>query len=132
MSVDLPDTDIIETINVDVSLRRCGGETRLVINGDHPQIVSADSTASIQSALLNGLKWNQELRIGNFKSIAHISVKEGVTRQYVARLMELAYLAPEIMNLIVNGDVPDTLTLEKLKSGFPLDWEQQASFFKLT
>jgi len=41
-------------------------------------------------------------------------------------------MSPDIMERISAGDVPETLTLERLKSDFPLDWRAQREHFGLT
>lgn len=38
-------------------------------------------------------------------------------------------LAPDIVTAIVNGEEPDKLSLEKLVSGFPEDWQEQKKMF---
>ena len=35
------------------------------------------------------------------------------------------------MDQIITGNVPETLTLERLKKDFPTDWEAQRSHFGL-
>ena len=54
-----------------------------------------------------------------------IAVREKVTQRYVAQLLKLAYLAPDIMEAIARGNVPSAISLDRLKEGFPLDWEEQ-------
>jgi hypothetical protein len=34
-------------------------------------------------------------------------------------------MLPEIMQAIMRGQVPATLSLDQLKKGFPLDWNEQ-------
>ena len=113
-------------------MQRSGMETRLVIDNGKAQTANQDSVKKLQNALLNGLRWSLELRKGNFDSIEGIASIENVSRQYVTRLLGLTSLSPDVMRMIVTGDVPESLTLEKLKDGFPLDWKQQESFFKLS
>jgi hypothetical protein len=35
------------------------------------------------------------------------------------------------MEAIIAGNVPESLSLERLKKGFPLDWNAQHAHFKL-
>ena len=79
----------------------------------------------MQSALLKALKWHEALVTGAVESTEQLAKKEGVTGQYVSRLMRLAFLAPDIMDAICNGNIPSTLTLERLKKDCPLDWQVQ-------
>ena len=41
----------------------------------------------------------------------------------VHRLCKLAFLAPDIMERIIAGQIPDTLSLETLKRDFPVAWD---------
>ena len=40
-------------------------------------------------------------------------------------LRQLAFLAPNIIQAVIDGNVPDTLTLERLKKDLPIDWQAQ-------
>jgi len=48
----------------------------------------------------------------------------GVDNSYVARLLRLTLLAPDIIEAIIEGTEPDGLSLEKLY-GAPAEWEEQ-------
>ena len=48
------------------------------------------------------------------------------------RLRKLAFLATDIIDRIIAGDVPETLTLERLKKDFPTDWSAQREHFGLS
>ncbi len=69
--------------------------------------------------------WNDELMRGKVSSMNHLAKREGVTQRYIAHLLKLAYLAPNIMEAIARGNVPSAVSLGRLKKGFPLDWQEQ-------
>lgn len=52
---------------------------------------------------------------------------EGVTNRYVRRILELAFLAPDITQMILDGQHPADLSTEWLVRGadLPLDWRKQ-------
>jgi hypothetical protein len=54
-----------------------------------------------------------------------LAKRRGVTQRYIAHLIKLAWLSPGIMHAIVHGQVPVNLSLDQLKKGIPLDWDQQ-------
>jgi hypothetical protein len=66
---------------------------------------------------------------GSVSSMSQIAKREGVTQRYVAHLLKLAYLAPDIMEAIARGDVPSSVSLDRLKKGFLLDWQEQRRVF---
>ena len=57
--------------------------------------------------------------------MTELAARENVTQRYIAHLIKLAFLAPDIMQCVARGDIPPALSLERLKKGFPLDWTQQ-------
>ena len=54
-----------------------------------------------------------------------LAKQEDVTQRYIAHLIKLAFLAPDIIEAIIKGNIPPTLSLGRLKKGIPLDWEEQ-------
>jgi hypothetical protein len=61
--------------------------------------------------------------------MAELARTEGVTQRYVAHLVKLAWLAPDIMDAIIKGNVPESVSLGRLKKGIPLDWDKQHRLF---
>jgi hypothetical protein len=68
---------------------------------------------------------------GEIHSIEVLMVRVGLNPRQTHRLRKLALLAPDIMEAIIAGKVPETLSLERLKNGFPVDWNAQRAHFKL-
>jgi len=62
---------------------------------------------------------------GRIDTMKELAAKEGVTQRYLSHLIRMAWLSPEIMQAIIRGHVPATLSLDRLKKGFPLDWNEQ-------
>ena len=110
-----------------VRLKRCGIETRLVVpNGDEPDTQAHPTTVqAIQQALAKALKWYQALLDGSAQSMTELARQNNVIQRYIAHLMKLALLAPDIIKAILRGNVPWDLSLDKLKAGIPLDWDEQ-------
>jgi hypothetical protein len=52
-----------------------------------------------------------------------------VTERYVARLVKGSLLAPDLIEQILDGRQPVTLTVERLAAGFPVDWDEQRRHF---
>ena len=114
-----------------MSIKRCGIETKVVIEHDSykagkPQ---SDSLRAIQEAVKYGLAWNELLITGkviNAKEIAH---QENVSDTYVCQCVKFAFLSPENIKRIVEGNIPFDMTIKQLKQGFPLDWKEQEKLF---
>jgi hypothetical protein len=58
---------------------------------------------------------------------AALAKREGVSPSYFTRLVRLSYLAPDIIQAILDGHQPRDLTPEKLleHSRLPLAWHDQ-------
>ena len=112
-------------ITIPANLKRCGIETKLVIAGSTEEIAHVQTVKAIQDALVKALSWNNVLINDKSTSMQKIVKEEGVTQRYIAQIVKLAYLAPDIMLNIRKGQIPVNLTLGHLKKGFPLSWEQQ-------
>jgi len=106
-----------------MQLKRRGVELRLIVGDHHRSAASLDR--SLVKALARAHRWFDELSTG--KSLAAIAAREGLTVRYVGRLIRLAFLAPEIVESIVEGRQPVTLTAEALtrRIELPLSWCSQ-------
>src|SRR5258707_4109853 len=110
-----------------MQLKRRGVELRLIV-GDHNR-----SAASVDLSLLKAVarahRWFDEISTGKARSLAAIAAREGLAVRYVGRLIRLAFLAPEIVEAIVEGRQPTTLTAEALtrRIELPLSWCSQGT-----
>lgn len=125
--------------NIAIEIKRCGIETKLIIESELTQEnlkPHADSLKAIQQAVKQGLIWNQKLvsgKAGSAKSIANgIDVSDRHVCQCVklaVQCVKLAVLSPAIIKRIFQGDIPHDMTLKKLKTGIPLEWSEQEQLF---
>jgi len=114
------------SLTIPATLKRCGIETKLILSSDdkdeRPHVRTLNA---LQDALRKALVWQEAFLSGKMPSLAAIARQEHVSQRRVAHLLHLAYLAPDIMEAILAGDVPLTLTLSSLKNSIPLDWQEQ-------
>lgn len=54
-----------------------------------------------------------------------IAAEAGLHRRYVGRVIQMAFLAPDITEAILEGRQPPHLTLEALMNELPGDWGRQ-------
>ena len=120
------------TLETAVNLRRSGIESKLIYPAGGETTVHDRSVKALQEALLKSLKWNEDLVSGNVRSIDALIERDRLNPRQVHRLRKLAFLAPDIMERIIAGEVPETLTLERLKKDFPVKWAEQRSHFGLS
>lgn len=112
-------------ISIPIQLKRCGLEMKIVIQNETEKSIDPNTLIALQKAVTQALVWNDQLLNREVTSIQEIANREKLDRSYVLRRLRLAYLAPDIMTAILKGDIPPDLTLNTLRDGFPLDWQQQ-------
>ena len=125
MSRMIPET---LTVYVPFRIRKRGGRKVMVmpdgVPDPRPQV---DNT--MVKALARAFRWKRMLESGEFTTIAELAAKEGLAVSYLARVLRLVQLAPEIVEAIVAGTQPAEMTLAYLLEPFPAVWENQLSLF---
>ncbi len=80
-------------------------------------------------ALARARSWMRALRQAQFVDTAEIAQRYELSDAHVRRLLRFAYLAPDIVEAIVEGRQPRILTVKLLLRGIPLDWANQRAAF---
>ncbi len=123
---EIPDKEAdIHVITIPAKLKRCGIETRFIIHDHSDQGPHQITVRGLQNTLLRALRWHEELASGAIASTTDLAKRENLAQRYVAFILKLAFLAPDIMEAIINGNIPVNLTIARLKKGFPMDWTLQ-------
>jgi site-specific DNA recombinase len=90
----------------------------------------------LDRALVLGLaratSWMRALRKGAYANTSEIARRFGLSDPHVRRLLRFAYLAPDIVEAIVEGRQPRTLTVKRLLRGIPLAWSDQRAEFGIS
>jgi len=107
-----------------MSVRRRGIEMRLVLPSAD---TSPRSDPTLIKAVARARSWWKRLTSGEVSTLSAIAENEGVTLGHVRRLLPLAFLAPSIVETIVEGLQPPDLTVEALikRVELPPDWNEQ-------
>lgn len=84
---------------------------------------------AILQALARAFSWADILESGQIKSISELARTLDVDGSYVARILKLTTLAPDIVEALINGEEPNGLSLAKLTQTFPEDWAEQRRQF---
>ncbi len=116
-----------ETIPIEVEAHtlRCGKQVRLVVGDVETEHRSPDS--KLVKLIADAHRWFDGLRTGRRATIAEIAAKEDQQVSHVSRTIGLAFLAPDIAEMILTGSQPTCLTHERLnpRRPLPLDWDDQ-------
>jgi DNA invertase Pin-like site-specific DNA recombinase len=118
--------DETQILSVPVRLRRSGREIKMLIDGADP-FATAKADARLIKLLIRACRFNATLVASDGVPYAALAEREGVGPSYFTRLVRLGYLAPDIMQAILDGRQPRDLTADKLlaHSRLPLTWREQ-------
>ena len=110
-----------------VEFKRRGAATKMVLPGLAPhQNVSSKCDPALLKAIARGRAWFDELAAGRVRSLQELALRDGITRRYIRRLVDLAFLSPQLVEVILQGRQPIELTTTRLTEfDLPLDWTEQ-------
>jgi hypothetical protein len=125
--VELVEAEDAITLRVPMKLRRRSGRQRIEASAPlgrirHPK---GQAPSALAVAVARAHRWQELIDDGQFASMSELAKAVGVNFAYVARLMQLTLLAPDVVQAILDGQEPSGLSLEKLRRGFPLVWQEQ-------
>jgi DNA invertase Pin-like site-specific DNA recombinase len=116
-------------LRVDARLNRSRGEVRLIAPEQANEPRSASANAALLKALARARRWYEMLISGEALSLQAIAKATGLDQRYVSRVARLAFLAPEIVEGILEGRQPFELTLDTIFNPFPANWAEQKDLF---
>ncbi|HEY4135535.1 MAG TPA: recombinase family protein [Alphaproteobacteria bacterium] len=117
--------DII--ITLPISLRRRGIEVRFVIENSGQPIKPDEKLIEL---VVQAHRWFNDLKTRPNVRLRELGKRDGADRGDISRILPLAFLAPDIVEAILNGRQPPELTAARLKRmpDLPLDWQQQRRY----
>ncbi|MDA5194982.1 recombinase family protein [Govanella unica] len=112
-------------VTLPVQLKRRGVEMRVVIPGQKRENVPRDE--NLVRLIAKAHLWGEQLRTGQRQTIKDIAASEKMDLGDVSRRLPLAFLAPDIVATILDGEQPVDLMPRKLTrlTDLPLDWPSQ-------
>lgn len=108
------------------TLVRSGKQVKLVLDGSEPaRPIHRD--APLIKLIAKAHRAQSQLMASDAETLDEAAVQQGLTRNYLARLLRLTWLAPDIISAILDGRQPASLTRQRLAriADLPLDWQEQ-------
>jgi hypothetical protein len=106
------------------ALQRCGLEMRVVILPSSEPATSSPNAALLK-AVARAYEWKNQLILGKVRNQRSIARQAGLEEAYVGKILRCAYLAPGIVEAVLEGRQPASLTLQQLQKPLSLNWSQQ-------
>jgi DNA invertase Pin-like site-specific DNA recombinase len=112
-------------VTVEAGPIRCGKQVKLVLGKVETETGAPDT--ELITLVADAHRWFNDLKSGYRKTIAEIAKRENRALAHVSRTISLAFLAPDIVEMILKGQQPAILTPEHLKAcrPVPLIWQEQ-------
>ena len=124
-STDPDASTVLHLCVVPFSLKRRGVEAKLIVrNGEaRPASIDKNLVETISQAWI----WLKQLSTGTAKSAAEIAAGAGIDDGEVSRVLPLAFLAPDVVEAILEGRQPVMLTARYVKrlKPVPTSWSEQ-------
>jgi hypothetical protein len=119
-------------LSIPAQLRPRGGELKFVIT-DPDMHRAPRMDATLITAIVRAHRWLDDLMSGRARSLREIALREKLHERYVRRILELAFLAPDITEIILDGRQPADLMLQEIvpDGALPLDWASQRKLLRL-
>ena len=122
-------TPIPETVTLQVPFRlvKRGGRKEMQMPdgafGQH----QIDNTQV--KAIARAFRWKRMLESGEFTTIAELAERERIATSYMTRVLRLTLLAPDIVEVILDGRPRSNVSLARGLEPFPLEWDGQRRSF---
>ena len=97
--------------------------------GQAPKTANRIDRALVRAVALTR-RWTADLRSGHYGSTTELARAEKLCVRYLGQVLPLAYIAPDLVEQIIDGRQPQALSLGALiAKPFPMDWNQQRKLF---
>jgi site-specific DNA recombinase len=108
----------------EAKLKRSGGEVHLVVPTSDSSATARPNSALIR-AVVRARGWYESALKGECFDQFSLAKHAGLTERYVGKVLGCAFLAPDIVEAILDGRQPRDLTFQKLCRNIPLSWVEQ-------
>jgi hypothetical protein len=114
-------------VSVPVRFYRRNGRQMILADCNEPEANSTDAVpnSALLAAIAKAYLWQEQLESGQFESLEDLANANKVDRSYAGRILQLALLAPDIVESILAGEAFADISLRNFRKGIPLSWDEQ-------
>jgi DNA invertase Pin-like site-specific DNA recombinase len=113
-----------------IDFKRRGVAIKLALPEMAQQNPVSKCDPALLKAIARGRAWFEELATGRARSLQELAQRDGISRRYIRRLVDLAFLSPQLVEAVLQGRQPVELTTTRLTElDLPLGWAQQHTLF---
>ena len=100
----------------------------MLTNGPGTDNVGGGAAPPLQRALARTHRWQQMLDAGTVASISELAQREGEDISYIARMLNLTLLAPDIVEAILDETLPEGVRLHQLAINPRMRWDEHRAW----
>jgi hypothetical protein len=131
MNMQMIDNDSTIQVHVPMTIKRRSGRKEMIVPDG--LTTAAGSTQSYHEALVVAIsrahRFKKLLDESKYGSVAEMARALKMNRYYMARLLRLTLIAPEIVEAILDGREPDGITIESLRKPMSVVWTEQVQAY---
>ncbi len=116
-------------LSIDARMRRSGGVLHLVVPPNVSNTSSHHPKLALIKAVARAYGWYEDVIQGKALDMRSLARQAGLTERYIGKVFACAFLAPDIIESILEGRQPHDLTFEKLCTHVPMSWDEQRIAF---
>jgi hypothetical protein len=121
------------TVRVPIAIRKRGGRKVVLAPdgtvGDTRKLFCQQVDNAMVKAIARAFRWREMLENGTHAIIKEIADAEAINESYIARILRLTLLAPDIVEAILRGRQSRDMSLAMLMRSFPIGWTKQRAGF---
>ncbi len=118
-------------VTLNIRLKYDGHKTVIIQPEQKAETLDIETMSPLQKALVQGFQYRDALENGEVANVSELARRENQECAFLFRALSLVNLAPDIIEAILDGTEPSALTLSRLRSGIPEDWNEQRKLFEM-
>ena len=116
----MTDTAQMLTIRIPLHVRKRGGRKTMIAPDALAMPARVDVT--LVKALARAFRWRRMLESGSYSTIKELAAAEKINASYLCRVLRLTLLAPDTVEVVLDGRQPEGMTLLGLMEGVAVEW----------
>lgn len=121
------------TVQVPLTIRRRGGRKQIIApdgallqaGEDGAGVATTRGDPTLVKSLARAHRWKRLLESGRYASLRELARVENLGHTYLAKMLSLTLLAPDLIEAVLDGRDPMEFTLPWLLQPLPASWTEQ-------
>ena len=98
---------------------------RLVVTSHEASATAVQEDQTLSEVLAQGQRWFEQWRRGEVASLRAIVQSAGKSERQVSQVIRAAFLAPDLVEALLQGRRPAQLSVRGVMKELPWDWNEQ-------